>query len=74
MYIYTVLTLIESCSFGPTNIKYFLKYLAYIELFNCGVKSSIVFGGGGGEVKLHFKLWAGSSENFLKNSKATSIY
>ena len=48
MYIYTVLTLIESCSFGPTNIKYFLKYLAYIELFNCGVKSSIVFGGGGG--------------------------
>ena len=73
MYIYTILTLIESCSFGLTNIKYFLKYLAYIELFIRGIKSSVVFGGGG-EVKLHFKLWAGSSENFLKNSKATSIY
>lgn len=55
MYIYTILTLIESCSFGLTNIKYFLKYLAYIELFNRGIKSSVVFGGGG-EVKLHFKL------------------
>ena len=61
MYIYLILfteTVIKSCGFGPAYIKDFFLMLLLMVSLSCGINSSVLLKR---KLKLHFKLWAGSS-------------